>query len=271
MKLAVNYSPAAAELVRSGRLEVDLFKCPEWPDLVSAARAVRPPYVHFGFRAGTGLDQADWGLVERMLAETGTPHVNAHLAPCAADLDGLELTSIDPQDRRWVTERMAADLRVLAERFGPERVFGENLMWAPQSRWQIPQLALEGGVIRTVLAETGCGLLLDLAHATVAARWLGVDEREYIEELPVDTIGELHVSGVQRERDGLWMDHHPMSAFDWELLDWAVERLASGAWRRPAILSFEYGGAGPIFADRTDPAVLAEQLPRIRSALARAL
>ncbi len=73
MQLAVNYSTAAADLVRRVEIRVDCFKCPAWPDLVETAHALLPVNVHFPLLVGAGggdaLDgetgqPADWEKVE---------------------------------------------------------------------------------------------------------------------------------------------------------------------------------------------------------------
>ena len=35
MSFALNYSPCAAKLLRDGEIQVALFKCPEWPELIA--------------------------------------------------------------------------------------------------------------------------------------------------------------------------------------------------------------------------------------------
>jgi hypothetical protein len=40
IQLAVNYSTATADLLRSGQIRFDRFKCPAWPDLVATAQAI---------------------------------------------------------------------------------------------------------------------------------------------------------------------------------------------------------------------------------------
>lgn len=54
MKFAVNYSTEGAELLRQGQIELDLFKCPAWPDLLPEARALRLAHVHFPLIVGSG-------------------------------------------------------------------------------------------------------------------------------------------------------------------------------------------------------------------------
>ncbi|HLV36123.1 MAG TPA: hypothetical protein VKY59_13445, partial [Spirillospora sp.] len=58
MKFALNYSPQAAELLRAGDIDIDLFKCPDWPHLIEQARQQRPVYIHFPLVAGQhNIDQ----------------------------------------------------------------------------------------------------------------------------------------------------------------------------------------------------------------------
>ena len=138
-------------------------------------------------------------------------------------------------------------------------------------------------VLRRAVEATGCGFLLDLSHAQLAARVLGIDPYAYIEALPVTRIREIHVTGVQRF-EGIWvdrartfgveesfieqvagqyLDHLPMIDEDWEILSWALDRIREGAWATPQIVAYECGGIGPLFAATTIPEVLAEQVPRL--------
>jgi hypothetical protein len=38
MEFALNYSPQAAQLLQEGRIEIDRYKCPDWPDVRVAER-----------------------------------------------------------------------------------------------------------------------------------------------------------------------------------------------------------------------------------------
>lgn len=69
-----------------------------------------------------------------------------------------------------------------------------------------------------MIADTGCGLLHDLAHARLAARALGMDERETIQALPVRRVRELHITGIGLH-EGEWVDPMEMQPDDWDLLD----------------------------------------------------
>jgi hypothetical protein len=56
-------------------------------------------------------------------------------------------------------------------------------------------------------AESGCGLLLDVSHAWLSARYAGRAPREFVAALPLDRVVELHVAGVEEDPDlgGPWI------------------------------------------------------------------
>ena len=295
MKLAVNYSDATAELLRRGHVNFDYFKTPAWPDLVATARALRPVNVHFPLLAGYGSGRArdgetgqppDWGKIEALLAQTGTPLVNVHMVAPPHAYPGVPLDSDDPMHVERVTEWLIADVFAVVRRFGAERVIAEN---NPPVADECLRAAYLPEVISRVVRETGCGLLLDLAHVRLAAGALGLDAREYAEALPVERTREIHVTGVQRI-EGHWLermqqqgvpptdmqrlagrliDHLPMTDNDWSLCEWAMAQIGAGRWSRPWIVTFEYGGVGPLWEAVTDAEILQEQIPRLRKIVTR--
>lgn len=254
MQLAVNYSPQAEALRREGRIEIDLYKCPDWPDLINQAREVRPIYVHFPLNTGS-LGEVDWDQAERMLADTGTPFVNLHLIARPEQFpEGL--------DSERIADALVADVHTVIRRFGAERVMVENVIYRGAGDSRMLRAVVEPAVIGRVLEETGCGLLLDTAHAWITAESLRMDPREYVSQLPVHRLREWHITGTQH--DGTrWRDHMPLRAEDWDLAEWVAEQIAAGEWAKPWVASLEYGGIGPLFEWRSDATVIAEQVPRL--------
>lgn len=254
MKFAVNYSPAAAELFSKGLITVDLFKCPDWPDVIGKAQDLGAAYTHFPLKAGhPDRIDVDLDAVGKMLTRTSTPHVNTHLDP-----------QLDREAGPLTTEEEAfactlAHVSALVDRFGADRVVVENVPY-----WKDPslhaRLAANPSFITRVVEETGCGLLLDLSHARIAARGLGLDERAYIRALPVDRLRELHVTGLATV-EGWLRDHMPMSEEDWSAFGWAMEQIRNGYWSTPRLVAYEYGGIGPRFEWRTDREAIADQVP----------
>jgi len=175
----------------------------------------------------------------------------------------MPLDTREPEHRAELIDAMRRDIDAVLARFEPEQVILENVMWDPEPDWVIPRPVLEPDVITQVVRESGCGLILDLAHADISARHFGVDAREYICGLPLDRLRELHVTGVRMDENGLWKDHYPLEGQDWELLKWAMERIRNGEWAEPWVVTFEYGGVGADYEARTDGNILAEQVPRL--------
>jgi len=293
VNLAVNYSAAAAGLFREGRIEVDRFKCPAWPDTVAAARALHPVYVHLPLRVGAGIGDAidtekrrpaDWQPLEALLARTDTPQVNVHLAPFVSDFEGIPVDSNDPADVEMLYAHALRDVQALVDRFGPERVAVEN---ADDGKGRILHAALRPEFVRGLVQEAGCCFLLDVAHARMAAHLLGMDARAYLAGLPLERTTEIHLAGIQpfagrwlalmrgsglsREELGWFaglepgqpVDHLPLIDEDWDFYAWGLEQIRQGRWGRPWIVTLEYGGVGPVWEMLTDRDILAEQVPRL--------
>ena len=262
MKFAINYSPQAEELWRGGRIQLDLFKCPPWPDLVARARQSCAVYVHFGLMAGRGrLDDVELDALAHWLETTDTVVVNTHLTVLDSDFAAGE-----PMDAEAVIQKAARDVDYLGERFGNDRIVVENVPY-PDFSWNRGLLAeaADPAVISEIVRRTGCGLLLDVAHAVRSCEAVGADIKGYLNAMPIHALRELHVVGLLPERDehGIRMDHYALTDDDWALVEWAVEQIRQGRWRRPDTMAFEYGGVGPLFADRSESAVIAEQAPRL--------
>jgi sugar phosphate isomerase/epimerase len=306
MKFAINYSEASDRLLDERRIEIDLYKSPDWPTLIARCRKRKPVYVHFAMQAGksdfgsapkgsgdvggakaqardatkhpaaenqpvpdpTNLDPSDFDestddldRVDRLARETETPFINVHLSPKIRDFPPGVGANSEASAPGAVTDRMISDVARLAARFGAGRVIAENIPLGNPEEGFAPACA-EPAAIRRVLDAAGCGFLLDLSHARLTARVLGVDEREYISRLPVDRIRELHLTGIQPV-DGRLRDHMHLSDEDWSQTQWALDRIRRGDWGKPTIVALEYGGVGEKFAWRSDAGVIAEQVPRL--------
>lgn len=272
MKLAINYSPQAEALAAQGAIDFDLFKCPPaWdpvvpnyaPGLLARARAVRPVYTHFPLHAGNNsLRATDWGRIEEALAQTETPFVNIHLQAHAQDFPAMPADTTESAHVRLILDALVQDVARVTARFGPERVIVENVVYrGADGKLLLP--CVDPAVICEVVSRTGCGFLLDIAHARLTASALGLDAQEYIARLPVVRLRELHVTGAQ-PRDGRLRDSMAMGAEDWALVEWAMKCIGDGQWRNPWATAFEYGGVGPGFEWRSEANVIAEQLPRMK-------
>ena len=266
MKFAINYSPQAEKLWREGRIQVDLFKCPDWFDLVAQVGTIHDVYVHCALITWRGeLDDVDFDLLQRWLDTTETLVINTHFA--LAQSDFAPASRITPEA---IVEKALRVLSPLCERFGAENIVIENLPYpAPSASWEESPLPEVRG--------PSCHLRSRPRKPAVAFCWISptpfalakaaerADVKAYLNALPVHALRELHVVGILPEPDdeGIRHDHFAMTAADWAMTEWALEQIRAGAWREPETMAFEYGGVGERFAWRSDSAVIAEQAPRL--------
>ncbi len=262
IQFAINYSPQAEALLHAGQIRIDRFKCPDWPDLVATALVSRPAAVHFDLHAGGPEPMPfDADLIDRLAGLTGTPTVNTHLHARASGYPDIPVDSTEPADLETIGAALLRDVRSLVDRFGRERVIVENAPYLA-GQGKVMRACVEPVVIRRVVEETGCGLLLDLSHAWIAAHYLGLERRDYINALPVEHIREIHVTGVH-EVDGRLRDHLALTEPDWIEFEWALGQIAAGVWATPWLIAFEYGGVGIKFEWRSQAEVIAAQAPRL--------
>ncbi len=98
-------------------------------------------------------------------------------------------------------------------------------------RFECSQLA-ESEFVASVVAESRCGLLLDLNNIYVSACNHDFDPYEYLEAMPIEAIQEIHLAGHTRVPFGageILIDTHSTHVCDevWALYAAAIQRLGS--------------------------------------------
>lgn len=118
----------------------------------------------------------------------------------------------------------------------------------------------EWDFLSAVARESGCGLLLDVNNVYVSSRNLGIDARAFIEGLPRESVGEIHLAGharVTTEQLGeVLIDDHGSAVCDevWELYRFAIARLGA----RPTLI--EWDTQIPVLARLADEARRADAI-----------
>lgn len=240
LQFALNYSVEAIDLLERGMIEVERFKCADWPEMILAAQAHRPVYIHFSQKIGQPEPVTSERLdtIERLRDETQTPYINVHMTPSKARFDehGPVAPMIAP---------LIDDLQPYIRRFGADAIIVENL---PVPRFdQVHPIMWQGGeavLLKGVVEGAGVGFLLDTAHAALAADNREFDVFPYLETLPMAQLRELHITGTGYWDDGTWGDHRPMRERDWQVADYALKAIQEGRWGVPDIVALEYGGIG---------------------------
>jgi uncharacterized protein (UPF0276 family) len=97
--------------------------------------------------------------------------------------------------------------------------------------------------LNELVRRTNCKLLCDVSNVYLSAHNMGYDPYNYIDGLPADAIGELHLGGFTREEDDakgggeLFVDTHSVRIDEgaWELYTYAVRRFGP----RPTLIEWD--------------------------------
>jgi uncharacterized protein len=255
MKLAVNYSAPLRRLLDKKAVQVDLIKCPDWEGMIAEAEDLGKVTLHYDLKAGLGATfKVDFDRIKALKTRTETPHVNTHLVT-PEDFNPNDSQALESINQLWREE-----ISLMAQHLGRDAVALEQFPYTIDTPHILP--AANSAIFSQVILDTGCRLLLDLAHAKITSQSLGIEVKDYIEALPLDRLVELHITGVQ-SHNGILTDHFQMMPEDWDLLNWALGEIRARTWREPEIVAFEYGGVGETFVWRTEYDFLKDQIPRL--------
>lgn len=187
-----------------------------------------------------------------VLARTEAPWLSVHLgfasAAVAAERDAMVPRS-PVLPRETVRESIVTNARELAAAL-PVPLLLENLDYWPTGAYEYVS---EPAFIADVLEAAPVELLLDLAHAQVAAARLGIPIDDYLALLPLRRVRELHVSGPRLVEGTLCDAHEPLLEEDYRLIALVLREA------RPQAVTFEYHG--------DDAAVVAPEISRLRIVL----
>jgi uncharacterized protein len=116
-----------------------------------------------------------------------------------------------------------------------------------------------------VVRRTGCGLLLDVNNVFVSATNHACDATAYLDALPAEDVGEIHLAGFAEDRDAdgspLLIDAHgtPVAEIVWALFEHALARTG------PVPTLIEWDNDVPSFTVLMDEARKADRVLAKRS------
>lgn len=237
--LTVNYSASLVELIHINEAPIDGIEVGPWftPQKIGQLQKEFPA-LRFYFHAGgliwryPSLDGALPRLRE-YLAHFQDPWVSLHieLLPLLIYLLGSRLgLNLPPPKPERVRSKLVNQIASLKEALDVPIIL-ENLASLPAKKYAYAALP---ATIREIVEGTGSGLLLDLAHARVAASYQAMEVELYLEKLPLERVKQIHISGPRIRGGHLQDAHEPLCKEDYALLKWALQRT------RPQIVTLEY-------------------------------
>jgi uncharacterized protein len=185
----------------------------------------RYPLVTHGLTLSLGaIDEPKRDYMNELRAEVqrlGSPWHSDHL--CFATAGDRVLHELMPlQFCKENVTRVADRIRRVEDFLGVPLLIENISYYAHPGRAELPETEF----ICRVLEKSGAALLLDVNNVYVNAQNHGFDAKQFLRELPLDRVIEIHVAGHSRFDDDLIIDTHGTAVCDpvLDLLSWVLER-----------------------------------------------
>ncbi|MGK0441497.1 MAG: hypothetical protein ACJA0N_001295 [Pseudohongiellaceae bacterium] len=168
-----------------------------------------------------GLAPLDTELIDRIkqfIKQFNCPLYSEHLTYCGDSGHLYDLMPIPFTEE--AVKHVAARIIEVQDRLGQQLVL-ENASYYCAPNQQMS----ESEFIHAVMAESNCGLLLDVNNIYVNSINHHYDPHEFLRNLPLDKAQYIHVAGHYEEADDLRVDTHGADVIDpvWGLLEEAYE------------------------------------------------
>jgi hypothetical protein len=190
---------------------------------LEAVRRERPLALHGVSLSIGSADPLDEGVLARLadlVARVEPAIVSDHL--CFASAGGRALFDLLPLPLTEATlDHVVERVCRVQERLG-RRILLENP--STYLAWRISTIP-EPEFLAELARRADCGLLLDVNNVYVSSRNLGFDPRHYIDAIPAERVGQIHLAGFTDMGSYLFDTHSaPVSEDVWELYAYTLGR-----------------------------------------------
>ena len=185
----------------------------------------RYPFVCHGLSLSLGgpapLDEALLRRIRSFMSEHGMTLYTEHLSWSGDDGHLYDLLPIPLTENavKWTVDRISRVQDILGMRIGIENA---SYYVAPPGAEMN-----EGEFISSIVRAADCLLHLDVNNIYVNSRNFGFDALAFLDALPLERTGYVHVAGHSVEPDGMLIDTHGAGVIDpvWSLLEAAYQRI----------------------------------------------
>lgn len=237
MKIGCNWSKALQTLLEKKAIKIDYIKSGlfgNFNEEFEIMRSLNPILVHgLGYSENSGMSDIgviDFKLARNIIGECGSPHYGFHLGIKYEDM-------YEGMTEEEIVKRMSSNIQIFKKNLEVPLLL-ENSADTPTDR-QVYNLYPYSSPdrISKIILENDVFFLLDISHARLTAKYNKWDIKDYIRELPLERVKEIHVNGSGCDENGFPKDtHEAMKEEDFELLEWALK------YTKPEIVTLEYCG-----------------------------
>ncbi|MCR3760940.1 DUF692 family protein [Clostridium felsineum] len=238
MYIGCNWSNSLKFLIEKNEVKIDYIKSGVYGDFMgqfSNIRSITPILLHgLGYFECAGMkniDIIDFHFAKNLIKKCGSPHYAIHLAIKNSDIY-VGMTDED------IYKRMSKNITMFKKNISVP-ILLENIPDTPKEH----QISIDHypyimpDKISRLIIDNNVSFLLDLTHAKITAQYHGFNVYDYIKELPLERVVEIHVNGSGYDENGFPKDtHEAMKNEDYILLEWVLN------YTKPKIVTLEYNG-----------------------------
>ncbi len=241
MKLSANLSEALIDLIQNDSITLDAVEIGPWYSIKQIRQfQARLPEWTFYFHPGNVIMQSSIipGSVrqlKRYLQCTQSPWASCHISLLMPGYIRLALQFgwyLPPPNVIKASQRFIRQVTKLASKIDVPIIL-ENMPTPPDKNKRFA-FNSEPALINDIIEQTNCAMLLDLAHARIAAAMRGIDVYDYLIALPLHRVIQIHISGSRKINGYLQDTHEPLEEIDYAILEWILERTV------PQMITLEY-------------------------------
>ena len=174
---------------------------------------------------GDPLDARHLADLKRLVDRFNPAMVSEHIA--WSSHEGLYMADLLPTPMTKTSlDQLVAAIDTVQSHIA-RRILIEN----PTSYLPLPQNSIsELDFIIEAARRSGCGLLIDVNNIYISAHNLGFDAEAFVDGIPADLVGEIHLAGHERDandQDSILIDTHSRPVADpvWALFDRLIARI----------------------------------------------
>jgi uncharacterized protein (UPF0276 family) len=169
------------------------------------------------------LDRSYLARLKALVDRVEPAVVSDHL--CWTGLGGHNSHDLLPMPLTEAAVRETAGKIAEAQAFLGRRILVENISSYLEFR---ESEMTEGDFLAEVIEHADCGILLDVNNLYVNARNHGLDPRRFLDRIPAERIGQIHLAGHEDHGDFI-IDTHDQPVADpvWDLYESALKRVGA--------------------------------------------
>ena len=172
------------------------------------------------FGSASDPDPAHLKRLKMLVRRTKTPWLSDHL--CWGSVDGRYTHDLLPMPYTWEAIKVTADRIRHVQDYLEIPVVVENV--SSYAEYHISEMT-EWEFLNEVVERADCGILLDVNNIYVSAVNHEFAPLDYLGQIPVDRVQQIHLAGHENHGDYLIDTHdHPVPDPVWELYAAAVRR-----------------------------------------------